>query len=61
MELALRHFEGAMYSRSNEKVRRSRGAAAYLHSPAALAEGNRVRAHVAAAAAEAEAADDIVR
>ena len=39
-----------MCARSEEKVRRSRDAAAYLHSAAALAEGNCVRAHAAAAA-----------
>ena len=48
--LALEHFEGVMCARSEEKVRRSRDAASYLHSPAALAEGNCVRAHAAAAA-----------
>ena len=48
---ALASFEAAMCARSEEKVRRSRDAAAFLHSPAALAEGNCVRAHVAAAAA----------
>jgi hypothetical protein len=48
--LALAAFEETMCSRSEEKVRRSRDAAAYLHSEAALAEGNCVRAHAAAAA-----------
>jgi 2-polyprenyl-6-methoxyphenol hydroxylase-like FAD-dependent oxidoreductase len=47
---ALAAFEETMCSRSEEKVRRSRDAAAYLHSEAALAEGNCVRAHAAAAA-----------
>ena len=49
---ALAAFEAGMCSRSEEKVRRSRAAAAYLHSEAALAEGNCVRAHAAAAATE---------
>ena len=47
---ALAAFEETMCARSEEKVRRSRDAAAYLHSAAALAEGNCVRAHAAAAA-----------
>ena len=48
---ALAAFEAEMCARSEEKVRRSRDAAAYLHSPAALAEGNCVRAHAAQKAA----------
>ena len=47
---ALAAFEETMCARSEEKVRRSRDAAAFLHSAAALAEGNCVRAHAAAAA-----------
>ena len=47
---ALAAFEETMCARSEEKVRRSREAAAFLHSAAALAEGNCVRAHAAAAA-----------
>ena len=50
---ALASFEATMCARSEEKVRRSRDAAAFLHSPAAMAEGNCVRAHAAAAAVEA--------
>ena len=46
--VALSFFEKQMCLRSEEKVRRSRDAAQYLHSPAALAEGNCVRAHAAA-------------
>ena len=55
---ALRAFEEGMCSRSEEKVRRSRDAAAYLHSPAALAEGNCVRAHAAAASARSTGCED---
>ena len=47
---ALAAFEETMCARSEQKVRRSRDAAAFLHSAAALAEGNCVRAHAAAAA-----------
>jgi 2-polyprenyl-6-methoxyphenol hydroxylase-like FAD-dependent oxidoreductase len=46
--MALSCFEDTMCARSEEKVRRSREAAAYLHSNAALVEGNCVRAHAAA-------------
>jgi len=49
--VALAHFEAGMCARSEEKVRRSRDAAVMLHSPAAMAEGNNVRALVAAAEA----------
>ena len=47
---ALSDFEETMCARSEGKVRRSREAATYLHSNAALAEGNCVRAHAAASA-----------
>lgn len=33
VSMALEHFEGVMCARSEEKVRRSRDAASYLHSP----------------------------
>ena len=52
---ALKSFELAMCARSEEKVRRSRDASTYLHSPAALAEGNCVRAHAAADRAKEDA------
>lgn len=36
VSMALEHFEGVMCARSEEKVRRSRDAASYLHSPVSL-------------------------
>ena len=48
--MSLSDFEDTMCTRSEEKVKRSREAAAYLHSNAALVEGNCVRAHAAASA-----------
>lgn len=45
---ALSLAERRMLERAKGKVEKSRDAAKYLHSPAALAEGNRVRAHAAA-------------
>jgi len=56
---ALSDFEKTMCTRSKEKVRLSRDAAAYLHSNAALAEGNCVRAHAAARAAKSLTDDTI--
>ena len=47
---ALAEAEKSMLQRSKGKVTKSRDAAKYLHSPAALAEGNCVRAHAAASA-----------
>ena len=47
---ALSLAERRMLDRAKGKVEKSRDAAKYLHSPAALAEGNRVRAHAAAEA-----------
>ena len=49
---ALADAERAMLQRSKGKVTKSRDAAKYLHSPAALAEGNCVRAHAAASVFE---------
>jgi salicylate hydroxylase len=43
----LRQYEAEMYRKSAEKVQRSRDAAYYLHSKAALAEGNVTRAKAA--------------
>ena len=47
---ALAEAERLMLSRARGKVEKSRAAAKYLHSTAALAEGNCVRAHAAEAA-----------
>ena len=47
---ALAEAERLMLSRARGKVEKSRAAAKYLHSQAALAEGNCVRAHAAEAA-----------
>ena len=47
---ALAEAEKSMLQRSKGKVTKSRDAAKYLHSPAALTEGNCVRAHAAAGA-----------
>jgi salicylate hydroxylase len=49
---ALADAERAMLQRSKGKVTKSRDAAKYLHSPAALAEGNFVRSHAAASVFE---------
>jgi hypothetical protein len=43
----LRQYEAEMYRKGAEKVQRSRDAAYYLHSKAALAEGNVTRAKAA--------------
>jgi len=45
---ALAEAESSMLKRAKGKVNKSRDAAKYLHSPAALVEGNCVRAHAAA-------------
>jgi 2-polyprenyl-6-methoxyphenol hydroxylase-like FAD-dependent oxidoreductase len=47
---ALAEAERTMLQRAKAKVTKSRDAAKYLHSPAALTEGNCVRAHAAASA-----------
>jgi 2-polyprenyl-6-methoxyphenol hydroxylase-like FAD-dependent oxidoreductase len=51
---ALAAAERAMLARARGKVEKSRDAAKYLHSSAALAEGNCVRAHAAEAFASEE-------
>lgn len=51
---ALAEAERQMLARAKGKVEKSRDAAKYLHSPAALAEGNCVRAHAAAEVFESE-------
>lgn len=51
---ALAAAEQAMLARARGKVEKSRDAAKYLHSSAALAEGNCVRAHAAEAFASEE-------
>jgi hypothetical protein len=51
---ALAKYEKKMIPRSTEKIMKSRSAALFLHSPAALAPGNITRA----AAAELYASDN---
>lgn len=54
LEGALRAMEAEMLRRAELKVRASAEAAAFLHSPSALAAGNFTRAHVAATDAAAK-------